>query len=84
MLSPVKLVSVDVIAGGDGDREFQMLDNNGNIIHDTTIFVLDGNQTVTFNWDLAVGTDYEFGVLAVANLYRNNAEHYIHIHTRVF
>lgn len=73
VLSPVKLVSVDVIAGGDGDREFQMLDNNGNIIHDTTIFVLDGNQTVTFNWDLAIGTDFEFGVIGPAGLYRNNA-----------
>ena len=73
VLSPVKLVSVDVIAGGDGDREFQMLDNNGNIIRDTTIFVLDGNQTVTFNWDLAVGTDFEFGVIGPAGLYRNNA-----------
>ena len=66
-------MSVDVIAGGDGDREFQMLDNNGNIIRDTTIFVLDGNQTVTFNWDLAVGTDFEFGVIGPAGLYRNNA-----------
>ena len=70
-LAPFTLISCDVFADGDADRTFELLDGNGNILQDTTIYVLDGAQTVSLNWDIAIGTNYELGVLAVANLYRN-------------
>ena len=67
-----ELVSVIVYASGTADREFQLLDDAGNVLLDTVINVLDGTQEVFLNWILPVGNDLQIGVLATANLYRNS------------
>ncbi len=71
-LSPFKIISCDVVSSQAGNRTFELQDGAGNILHDTIINVPSGNQTVTLNWNIAIGTNYQLGVLGPANFYRNS------------
>ena len=70
---PFTLVSVKVYASGTANRTFRLRDAAGNTLHDTIINIPNGTQVVTLNMSIPAGTGLQFGVLATANLYRNNA-----------
>ncbi len=72
-LSPFTLVSCDIIADGDGNRTFELWDGAGNLLYDSVVFVLNGQQTIYLNWDVAIGTDYELGLQGPPDVYRSTS-----------
>jgi len=56
---------------------FELRDNSGNVLDDTTLYVLDGVQRVDLNFNIPIGNDMQLGVannaLQTSGLYRNNA-----------
>ena len=70
--SPSKLVSAVVYAATQQPITFELRDNNGVVIDDTTITVQVGEQRLYFDFDIPVGTDLELGVSSNgSDLYRN-------------
>ncbi|MFM1874947.1 MAG: hypothetical protein RL266_684, partial [Bacteroidota bacterium] len=67
------LRSVKVYAQGSGNRTIQLRDGNGNVLQSATINIPNGEQTVTLNFAVPTGNNYQLGALANSNLYRNNA-----------
>ncbi len=71
--TPVTLVSVDMNAGSDGDREIRITDKTGNVIYDTTIFIPQGISTVQLNAELPAGDSLLIECATPqADLFRNN------------
>ena len=56
---------------------FELRDNGGTVLDDTTLNVIAGQQRIDLNFDVPIGTDLQLGVSAGAlqgdGLYRNNA-----------
>lgn len=71
VLSPITIVSVRVYSGGAGTRTINLWNNAGTIVHDTTLTIASGTQTITLNWALNPGSAYRLGGSNM-NLYRNN------------
>ncbi len=71
--TPLRLVSVWVDASGTADRTFNLYSSNGTLLEAQTITVPDGQSRVTLNFDIPVAGDYQIGVTAGSNLYRNNS-----------
>ncbi|TNF25586.1 MAG: PKD domain-containing protein, partial [Bacteroidetes bacterium] len=67
------LRSVKVYAQGAGNRTIQLRDGNGNVLQSVTVNIPDGTQTVTLNFPVQAGNNYQLGAMANSNLYRNNA-----------
>ncbi len=72
-MSPLTLVSVKVIALGAGDRTIQLKNSAGTILYSSVINIPNGVSRIDLNYSIPVGTGYQLGCLAVANLYRNNS-----------
>ncbi|MBI2966910.1 MAG: M4 family metallopeptidase [Bacteroidetes bacterium] len=70
--SPVTLVSVLVYANGAGNRTIQLRDENGTVIHDTTMYVQDGATRITLNFDVPAADSLQLGIAGTPNLYRNS------------
>jgi len=71
---PSKLVSAVVYAGTSNTITFELRDNTGSVLDDTTITVQIGEQRLYLDFDIPVGTDFELGVSGGnTQLYRNNA-----------
>lgn len=71
--APVRIVSVLVDASGAAVRTFRLYTASGTLIQSQAINVPAGQSRVTLNFDLPVAGNYEIGVAAGSNLYRNNA-----------
>ena len=70
---PAILVSVDINANSDGDREIAIYDNNGNTLLDTNVYLTQGIQTVTLNAELPVGDSLLIKCITYSpDLFRNN------------
>ncbi|MFH1320460.1 MAG: M4 family metallopeptidase [Bacteroidota bacterium] len=69
---PLKLVSVYVYAQGDGNRIIELRDNNGIVLQDITIYIMNGSGRITLDFDLPVGNDLQLGISGVPDLYRNS------------
>ena len=68
-----KLISAAIYANAISTITFELRDNNGNILDDTTLTVSIGQQTVYFGFDIPIGTELQLGVNGnVSGLYRNN------------
>ena len=68
-----KLISADVYAQQINTITFELRDNNGIVLQDTTITVAAGKQTLYFNFDVPVATGLQLGLNASnSSLYRNN------------
>ena len=68
-----KIVSADVYANNSNTITFELRDNNSNVIDDTTITVVSGQQRLYFDFDVPVGSDYQLGISSGnSGLYRNN------------
>ena len=56
---------------------FELRDNSGAVLDDTTLNVIAGQQRIDLNFDVPIGTDLQLGVASGAlqgdGLYRNNA-----------
>ena len=52
---------------------FELRDNNGNVIDDTTHNVNPGQQTLVLNFEVPVGNDLQLGTSSNSGLYRNNS-----------
>ncbi|MBL0105641.1 MAG: T9SS-dependent M36 family metallopeptidase [Bacteroidetes bacterium] len=72
-LAPLRLKSVWVDASGTADRTFNLYNGNGSLITSKTVNVVNGQGRVDLNFDIPSIGDYQLGVTAGSNLYRNNA-----------
>ena len=71
---PASLISVDVYAGTSQSIVFELRDNNSQVIHDTTIFVQIGLNTLNLNFDMPIMNNLELGIGSLnSNLYRNSS-----------
>ncbi|SVC59955.1 uncharacterized protein METZ01_LOCUS312809, partial [marine metagenome] len=71
---PSKLVSAVVYAEIQNTITFELRDNTGAVLNDTTITVQAGKQRLYFNFDIPIGINLELGVSSGnTRLYRNNA-----------
>ncbi|UKN01520.1 M4 family metallopeptidase [Paracrocinitomix mangrovi] len=72
--SPVTLKTVKVYANGSGDRNIELRNSAGTVVQSATVFIPNGEQVITLDFDLTVGTDWQLGTQANSNqdLYRNN------------
>ena len=73
--SPVTLSTVRVYANGAGNRTIELRDNTGTVLQSAVVNIPDGEQVVTLNFNIPVGTNLQLGTQANSNqdLYRNNA-----------
>lgn len=71
-LTAFTLQTVKVYAQGGGDRTIELRDNTGNVLQTTTVNIPNGEQTVTLNFNVQPGTDYQLGTTPGPDLYRNN------------
>jgi len=71
---PSMLVSAVVYAQDTILTIFEIRDDNGNVLSDTTYQLIPGGNRIYFNYEMTVGLDYELGINGSSNnLYRNNA-----------
>ena len=69
-----ELVSAVVYAEDTVVETFEIRDNNGNVLSDTTVTVFPGGHRVYFNYMMSPGSNYELGLSGNSNdLYRNNS-----------
>jgi len=68
-----KLVSADIYAEQTSTVVFEVRDDNGNIIDDTTITFNAGKQTILLDFDIPIGNNLQLGLGTInAGLYKNN------------
>jgi len=69
-----KLISAVVYSQDTTLSTFEIRDDNGNVLSDTTYLVIPGGHRIYFNYEMTAGTDYQLGVNGGSNdLYRNNS-----------
>lgn len=71
-LSAFTLNTVKVYASGGKNRTIELRDNSGTVIQTLTTFIANGQQTVTLNFDVQPGNNYQLGTTTDPDLYRNN------------
>ncbi len=65
--------SADIYAENTNSITFELRDNNGNVIDDTTHTVFSGKQNVILNFTVPIGTDMQLGLSTNnSGLYRNS------------
>lgn len=71
---PCKIVSAVVYADFQNTITFELRDDNGTVLDDTTITVAQGQQRLYFDFDVPVGNDLQLGILYGNSpyLYRNS------------
>ena len=71
---PSELVSAVIYADDTTLTTFEIRDDNGNVLDDTTINVIPGGHRIYFNYTMLAGSDYELGVSGGSNdLFRHNS-----------
>lgn len=76
VLQPCTLKTVVVYSGAAGSRIIQLRSASSAVITSTTVSLASGTQTVTLNFPLTPGSNYQLnlsGSSPVTNLYRNNS-----------
>ena len=63
--------SCDVYLENSTSLTFELRNNNGIVIDDTTIFVFSGKQNIILNFDVPISTNLQLGVTNNSGLYRN-------------
>jgi Zn-dependent metalloprotease len=71
-LEAFTLESVKVYAEGGADRTIELRNSSGTVLQSLTTFIPNGEQTVTLNFNIQPGTDYQLGTTPGPDLYRNN------------
>ena len=71
---PSELVSAVIYSADTSLSTFEIRDDNGNVLDDTTVNVIPGGHRIYFNYLMSAGLDYEIGVNGASNnLFRNNS-----------
>jgi plastocyanin len=71
---PSELVSAVVYSADTTLTIFEIRDDNGNVLDDTTVNIIPGGHRIYFNYLMSAGSDYELGVNGGSNnLFRNNS-----------
>ena len=71
---PSELVSAVIYSQDTSLTTFEILDDNGNVLDDTTVNIIPGGHRIYFNYLMSAGSDYELGVNGGSNdLFRNNS-----------
>ncbi len=70
--APVRIISVRMYAEGDGNRTIRLYDQSNQVIDIATVFLTDGENRVTLNFDIPVIGRYSIANVS-ENVYRNNA-----------
>jgi PKD repeat protein len=71
--TPLRIVSVWVDASGVANRTFNLYNSGGTLLQSITANVPTGQSRVTLNFDITTPGNYQMGVTAGSNLYRNNS-----------
>jgi len=71
VLTPFTLVSVRTYADNSGNRTFQILDKNDNVIHQKTVFISSGEDRAILNFPLDMGINYKIQCETHPGFYRN-------------
>jgi PKD repeat protein len=73
--SPIILSKVTMYATGSGIRNIELRGSNGAVLNTANVMLVDGPNTVSLNFEIQSGTNYELGMTAGSqpNLYRNNS-----------
>ncbi|MFZ7154089.1 MAG: M36 family metallopeptidase [Bacteroidota bacterium] len=71
--APMRLRSVWVDASGTADRTINLYNQSGTILQTLTVNIPNGQSRVQVNFDIPTPGNYEIGVVAGSNLYRNNS-----------
>ena len=72
-LSPVTLVSVEVVASTAGNRTISLQNSSGTTLQTTTVNVPAGRSRITLNFSVPVGTNLRLVGPTTPNLYRSNS-----------
>lgn len=72
-LESFTLNSVKVYASGAGNRTIELRNSAGVVLQSLTTFIPDGEQTVTLNFNVQPGNNYQLGTTPSPDLYRNNS-----------
>lgn len=68
-----KIVSAVVYAGDANTITFELRDDNGNVLDDTTITVVQGQQRLYFDFDVPIENNLQLGISSSgSDLYRNS------------
>jgi len=71
---PSELVSAVIYSADTTLTTFEIRDDNGNVLDDTTVNVIPGGHRIYFNYNMSAGLDYELGVNGGSNdLFRHNS-----------
>lgn len=73
--APMEIVDVQVYSGASSVRTIELRSNTNVVLDSRTVTIGTGQQTVTLNFIVPPGTNYQLGMAAGSNidLYRNNA-----------
>jgi len=69
---PFTLNTVKVYAQTLGNRTFELRDEFGNVLQQTTLFLQVGENICNLNFNVSVGNNYQLGCNQSPDLYRNN------------
>ncbi|HYV93974.1 MAG TPA: M4 family metallopeptidase [Chitinophagales bacterium] len=72
-LAAVKLVSVRVFASGADVRTIELRNSSNAILKSKVVYMDDGEQVITLNWDIPVATGLHLGIGGPAYLQRNTS-----------
>ena len=73
VLQACKLKTVKVVANAAGNRTIELRDEAGAVLQSTVVNIPAGTQTVTLNFSLTPGTNYQLGTGTLPDMWRNNS-----------
>ncbi len=74
VLRPLTLKTVTVYANSTKNRTIELRNSGGTLLQSVTLNIAQGQQTITLNFDISVGTGYRLGWAgSTADFYRNSA-----------
>ena len=72
VLQTCKLKTVKVVANSAGNRTIELRNSTGTVLQSTVVNIPAGTQTVTLNFNLTPGTNYQLGTSTLPDMWRNN------------
>lgn len=72
VLQACKLKTVKVVANSAGNRTIELRNSTGTVLQSTVVNIPAGTQTVTLNFNLTPGTNYQLGTSTLPDMWRNN------------
>lgn len=76
-LQPFTLKSVKVYlpaTGTEGERLMQLLDSEGTVLQETTVFITIGESRINLNFEVPIGTSFQLGSAEHPGLWRTNTD----------